>query len=74
MIAYYKTINNKLTQLESFESGCWVNLTSPTIKEINFISDLLSIDIDSIKSALDEEERSRIDVEENHTLYLLIFQ
>lgn len=71
MIAYYKTINNKLTQLESFESGCWVNLTSPTIKEINFISDLLSIDIDSIKSALDEEERSRIDVEENHTLILI---
>lgn len=71
MITYYKTINNTLTKLDSFESGCWVNLVSPSLKEINYISELLNIESESIKSALDEEERSRIDVEDNHTLILI---
>ena len=32
---------------------------------------VINIDIESIKAALDEEERSRIDVEDNHTLILI---
>ena len=71
MIRYYKTIENKLEKLNSFEEGCWINLVEPNQSEINEIANLLNIDIDSIKSALDEEERSRIDVEDNHTLILI---
>ena len=71
MIRYYKTIDNKLEKLNSFEEGCWINLVEPNQSEINEIANLLNIDIDSIKSALDEEERSRIDVEDNHTLILI---
>ncbi|MFI3209545.1 MAG: magnesium transporter CorA family protein [Peptostreptococcaceae bacterium] len=71
MINYYKTINNKITELPSYERGCWVNLTSPTYKEIKFISDFFDVDSDSIKSALDEEERSRLEIEDNHTLILI---
>lgn len=48
------------------DKSCW-----PNQSEINEIANLLNIDIDSIKSALDEEERSRIDVEDNHTLILI---
>lgn len=71
MIRYYKTIDNKLEKLNSFENGCWINLIEPNQGEIKEISNLLNIDIDSIKSALDEEERSRIDIEDNHTLILI---
>lgn len=71
MIRYYKTIENKLEKLNSFENGCWINLVEPSQSEINEIVDLLNIDIESIKAALDEEERSRIDVEDNHTLILI---
>lgn len=71
MIRYYKTIDNKLEKLNSFENGCWINLVEPNSSEIKEIASLLDIDIDSIKSALDEEERSRIDVEDNHTLILI---
>lgn len=71
MIRYYKSIDSKLEKLSSFENGCWINLIEPNHSEINEIADLLDIDIDSIKSALDEEERSRIDVEDNHTLILI---
>lgn len=71
MIRYYKTIDNKLEKLNSFENGCWINLVEPNQSEINEIVDLLNIDEESIKSALDEEERSRIEVEVNHTLILI---
>ena len=71
MIRYYKSINSKLEKLKSFEDGCWVNLVEPTQSEINEISEMFNIDIESIKAALDEEERSRIDIEDNHTLILI---
>ena len=71
MIRYYKTIDDKLEKLNSFENGCWINLVEPSQNEINEIVDLLNIDVESIKAALDEEERSRIDVEDNHTLILI---
>ena len=71
MIRYYKTIDSKLEKLNSFERGCWINLVEPNQNEINEISELLDLDVDSIKAALDEEERSRIEVEDNHTLILI---
>ena len=71
MIRYYKTIDSKLEKLNSFERGCWINLVEPNQNEINEISELLNLDVDSIKAALDEEERSRIEVEDNHTLILI---
>lgn len=71
MIRYYKTIEGKLEKLNSFENGCWINLVEPSQSEISEIVNLLNIDVESIKAALDEEERSRIDVEDNHTLILI---
>ena len=71
MIRYYKTIDSKLEKLKSFESGCWVNLVEPTTSEILEISNKLNVDIESIRAALDEEERSRIDIEDNHILILI---
>lgn len=71
MIRYYKSIDSKLEKLKSFEDGCWVNLVEPTQSEINEISEMFNIDIENIKAALDEEERSRIDIEDNHTLILI---
>ena len=71
MIRYYKTIDSKLEKLNSFESGWWINLVEPNQSEIHEISELLNLDVDSIKAALDEEERSRIEVEDNHTLILI---
>lgn len=71
MIRYYKTIDSKLEKLKSFENGCWINLVEPTTSEILDISAKFDIDIESIKAALDEEERSRIDIEDNHILILI---
>lgn len=48
-----------------------MNLVEPTNEEIFELSNILDLDIDSINAALDEEERSRIEVEDNHTLVLI---
>ena len=48
MIRYYKTIDDKLEKLNSFENGCWINLVEPSQSEINEIVDLLNIDVESI--------------------------
>ena len=71
MIRYYKTIETKLEKLNDFEEGCWINMVEPSHEEIRYISDRFNIDIDSLNAAIDEEERSRIDVEDNHTLILI---
>ena len=71
MIRYYKTIETKLEKLNDFEEGCWINMVEPSHEEIRYISNRFNIDIDSLNAAIDEEERSRIDVEDNHTLILI---
>lgn len=71
MIRYYKTIDSKLEKLNEFEDDCWINLSEPTQAEINSIANILDIDSASLEAALDEEEPSRIEDEDNHTLILI---
>lgn len=71
MIRYYKTIDSKLEKLNAFEDDCWINLSEPTQAEINSIANILDIDSASLEAALDEEEPSRIEDEDNHTLILI---
>lgn len=71
MIRYYKTINLKLEKLDSYEYDCWINLTEPTSNEIDEISELLSLDRDVLSSALDDEESSRIEIEEDYSMILI---
>ena len=71
MIRYYKTIDSKLEKINEPEEGCWINLVEPNQSEIHEIHDYTDIDIESINAALDEEERSRIEVNDNHTIILI---
>lgn len=71
MIRYYKTIDSKLEKINQSEEGCWINLVEPNQSEIHEIHNYTNIDLESINAALDEEERSRIEVNDNHTLILI---
>lgn len=71
MIRYYKTINLKLEKLNDYEQSCWINLTEPTSNEIDDLTELLKIDRDVITAALDDEESSRIETDEDYTLILI---
>lgn len=71
MLKYYKTTGSAITELESLEAGCWVSAVAPTEAEISLLETELGIDRDFIRSALDEEETSRIESEEGQTLIVL---
>jgi magnesium transporter len=53
------------------QPGCWIALTNPTASEIIDIADTYQIDPDHLRAPLDEEERSRIEVEDEYTLILV---
>ena len=71
MIRIFKTIDGKMHQVEEASEGCWIALTDPTATEIFEISNKYQIEVDDLRAPLDEEERSRIEVEDNYTLILV---
>lgn len=71
MIEVYKTYDDGLRQINDFEEGCWIALTNPTATELLQVSDRYQVDINDLRAPLDEEERSRIEVEDAYTLILV---
>ena len=71
MIRVFKTEDGAMHEKEEMQPGCWIALTNPTASEIIDIADAYQIDPDHLKAPLDEEERSRIEVEEEYTLVLV---
>lgn len=71
MVSYYKTINDKITEMEKCEDGCWINCIAPTEEEINMLIKKLNIEPDFFRASLDEEESSHIDSENGVTLIIV---
>lgn len=67
MLAILKTTPTGLTRLEEFEPGSWIDLVSPTEDELQRVSGELQIPLDLLRGPLDEEEKSRIDIEDGLT-------
>lgn len=74
MIKFYGLdVNNKIEETKEHSKGCWVNMISPSVIEINKISELLNVPIDFFKDSLDHEERSRIEKEDDNVLVIIDF-
>lgn len=71
MRTIYKTDNGILSQKEAFEPDVWINLISPNMEEMTEVADYYDIDIADVRAALDEEESSRVQMEEGYTLILV---
>ena len=74
MIQIYKSLNetnNVLKQLNSIEPGCWINIIAPSEEELLLVSKKTGVPIDLLKAPLDDEETSRIDIEENCLLVVV---
>ena len=71
MIRIFKTEDGSMHEKEEMQPGCWIALTNPTASEIIDIADTYQIDPDHLRAPLDEEERSRIEVEDEYTLILV---
>ena len=71
MIRIFKTEDGAMHEKEEMQPGCWIALTNPTASDILEIADACQIDPDHLKAPLDEEERSRIEAEDEYTLILV---
>ncbi|MDU4892732.1 MAG: magnesium transporter CorA family protein [Clostridium sp.] len=72
MITIYRSnADGILENIDSIEQGSWINMVDPSKEEILLISQRLNIPQDFIPAALDEEEGSRIEFEDNATLVIV---
>lgn len=71
MIKFYKTVNNAVTEIDKAENGCWISVVSPSEDEIKSVIQDFGLDTGFVRAALDEEESSRIENEENQTLIIV---
>lgn len=71
MIKIYKTEESIVNEIEKVEDGCWINMITPTMEECISISERFDIDIADVRAALDDEESSRVDLEDGYTLILV---
>ncbi|WP_462331724.1 magnesium transporter CorA family protein [Schwartzia sp. (in: firmicutes)] len=56
--------------LETLEKGAWINIIDPTPYELKVVGELTEVEPDFLRSALDDEERSHTDVEDNSIMVL----
>ena len=71
MISIYRTESDVTREIDTIEPGSWVKLVAPTEDEMQFVANKLNIELDFLKAATDEEERARLEVEEEATLILV---
>ena len=73
MLKIYKSLESgplvELT-LKTLEKGTRINIIDPTPYELKVVAERTQVEPDFLRSALDDEERSHIDVEDNAILIL----
>lgn len=74
MIQIYKSIdenNPSLTILDNIENGCWINVVAPSDEELILISKKTGVSLEFLKAPLDDEETSRIDIENGNIIVIV---
>ncbi len=71
VIRYYKTFEGKTREIKEYVPQCWINCTSPTEEEIEYLISNFSLDPEFARSALDEEESSHVDREDENVLMIV---
>ena len=71
MLRMFSTINGQVEQIEKPENGSWLCLSEPTDVELANVSMEPAIDLADLRAPLDDEERSRVDVEDDYTMIIV---
>lgn len=71
MINYYISEDNCVKTIDAAQNGCWISLINPSEEELKPISKRYDIHMDSLKAALDTDERSRIEIDNTYTMILV---
>ena len=74
MIKLYNTNleTNKLESVDTYTRGTWIHMVDPSEEEIKEVCQNINIKEDFIRYALDNEEKARIDVEDEDDTILFI--
>ena len=57
--------------LDKIEEGCWISAIHPNEEELTFLEEETGIDLDDLRAPLDDEERSRIELEDGYNMILV---
>ncbi|GGE36611.1 magnesium transporter [Pullulanibacillus camelliae] len=68
---YLTSVDGQFREIDQIRKGCWINLIAPTQEEITRVVEHTQIPQDFIKDPLDDDERSRIEKEENDVLTIV---
>ena len=71
MVKYFRTEDQIIYNEEKLCDGCWAQLIAPTQEECAYIAESLMLDIEDVQAALDQEESSRIELQDGYTLILV---
>lgn len=71
MVRYYRTDDKLIHEVENIQGGAWVQMINPSVAEGQLIAEQLNVDIEDVLAALDEEESSRIELQDGYTLILV---
>lgn len=73
MYKIVKSSDNSLDELEisTLEKGSWIDAVAPSEEELQEIAAATNIQMDFLTAALDEEEKSRIEIEDDQILVLV---
>ncbi len=72
MMKIYRTDEQGLfMETTKLEKGCWINLINPTLQEINTLCNSIGVLEEFLRYPLDQEERARIDAEDDQTLIVI---
>ncbi len=71
MLRMFSTVNGQIEQIDKPESGSWLALSDPTDVELTTVSQETGVDLADLRAPLDDEERSRVDVEDDYTMIIV---
>ena len=71
MVKYYRTDDRRIHEEATIQTGVWIHMVNPSVTEGQMVADQLDVDIEDVLAALDEEESSRIELQDGYTLILV---
>ena len=71
MMRVFSTMNGQIEQIGKASKGSWICLSAPTDVELANVSQTTGIDLADLRAPLDDEERSRVDVEDEYTMVIV---
>ncbi len=71
MLTIYKTDDERIHTCSEFSGDCWIHLTAPNAQELSWVINNTNVASDFLHASLDDEERSRIEKEDEQTLIVV---